>query len=1163
MRNIKLLIGTIAHEANISSESVVRLGEVDPLKVCQKEVHAVRNLLWVLVEIGVLQTEKWEHEFSPNAIPSKAGDFSIPRKSGHLTQDRFIMNRSSVVSTQRAQAICALQGSLQKRRELVGIQTVFPGVSHRSMKVLNWVQDLPTSFSTISRKSDGYTENQKINQDPYARDEYRPSSIMTRTGNCTRTGPVQLQKLIKSVPNDFPCTPSESHSIEVPPHTPTARKSSQTYKPASYPHAVYDISHEQIPLQSADISPVSTVYLEHVSAKIMKISNRLPAITRSFDMFYTEDLPEFPEQLARSQEISDCSRNLTSSTRSAEDRPNIIQSHGEEVIANRDRNTDIPASTDISSVPHEVPSLATKPSLQSGLPKSKILQQPLEPCATTSNPKPTEDISVTESLVPFSRNSTSGTVGGPLAKDDKEIPDHEEPVPHDSGVYERNVSEDGYGDCASESSNNRSLSIVQNGDYTDDHTEDMQLCGNSQLEDSKPCIDLLEHQIQETTPIECMKLTLAAADAGLEFTHDPQYGKFTQGEAVYPQGCGAVSQTSAISSEATAMIRTEKQLPEPLLIDISQLTLPPSPGLPVVEENLIDLLSDPIPIELPPLPAIYPMKKWVITPRDLRSEGYSEAKIFQESLNNSQNLSECCIESVLRGSKLSNVDLACVPLPDSDISSVGLSTLFTTSVHQGTQTDTPIPEEVPTLIKKKSVVSPSSHPAIIPYSPTGSDSTWMGYTFAASQPRKSIGREFSQGILTSTPKKAISMQVSSRISGTGSNGDMVDHPYTHVLPSTESVDDICDRLCILDTEELSDRHPEHHNSDYNISPSNSPLSSQLPVSSERLSSSLITPTNKLLQDRFFTNQPCRPSPALNDRESLWETEEEEEETEEGTNDSHVIRNSTCNSYSPLEKQFRDKRMQEILQNWDQAGVSQPSEEESEYLPDHNAEVKNMEQNEDAEYDTTWDSRSEFSARHAGPFEEPQTPTRQRQKPNNNTLLDLSTPPHLSRPRLPQSPETPYTPLRPRRLFSTAAQFTSSPVESQTSPKPTIQDPKSKALPITPTRMTLTPPPVLSWSLTIGNGSSRKKRNFGPFLKRSIPPPMAKNTCIGTVMPEVTPLRSIELSRTQMSTQMSKSRSRISHAAESTPSIYFTPPSTIQAVGLNSPTELIDLSYGLM
>lgn len=1154
VRNIKLLIGTIAHEANISSESAVRLGEVDPLKVCQKEVRAVRNLLWVLVEIGILQTVQWKNELSPNAIPSKAGDFSTPRTGGHFTRDRFITNQSSM---------------LQKRRESVGIQTVSPGPRHRSMKVYNWVQNLPTSFSTISRTSDGYTENQRINQDPYAREEYRSSSIVTKTSNCTRAKPVQLQKLVQSDPNDFPRTHSEPHGVEVLPHTSTTRRSSQIFKPASYPHAVYDISHEQIPLQSADISPVSTVYLEHVSAKIMKISNRLPPITRPLGMFYTEDLSEVSEQLASNQAASGCSRDLGSSTRSTKDRSNMLQGCAEEVITDRDHNINMPvfiAPTNTASVPREMPNLATTVSLQKrGLDEVKTLQLPLEPHATTSNSESTEGIDMTGASVPFSQDPTSGTIGESLAEDDKEIPDHKGLPPHDCGVYERNESEDGYttssanGDCSAEGFN-RTLSITQEGDCTDDHTEDMQLCGNSQLEDSKPCIDLPEHQNQEATPVECMKPTLTAADVELEFTHDHQYGKFVQCEAMCQQAYGASFQAGAIYAEPTAGMHTKKQLPEPLLVDSAQLTLPSSPGPPVVEENLIDLLSDPIPVGLLSLPAMYPMKKWVVASRDLRSESYSEVKFSPEPLNKSQNLSECYIESVLGGPMLSNADPACVPLPDSDTSSVGLSTFSTTSVHQGTQTDTPIPEGVPALIKEKVVVLSSPHLVTIPNSPTGSDSTWMGYSFAVSQTSKHKGRKLSQGILTSTPKKAKPMQGSSRMSSTGSNGDTAGHPYTRGPPSTESVNDFCDRLSILDTEELSDSRPEHHGSNYNISPPSSPPSVHLSICNRRLSSPLITPPNELLQDRLSIDRHCRLSPAINDRESLWETEEEEEGAGEGKKDSDVYHNLTCSTCSPSDRQFQDKRMQEILQNWDQAGASQPSEEESEYFPDHDSGVKNMEQNEDAEYDTTRGSGSEFSPKRTSPFEEPQTPTPQskpRQK-RNNTTLDLSTPPHLPRPKLPQSPDTPYTPLRPRRLFSTAVQFTP-PVESQTSP---IQDPGSRTLPITPTVMTLTPPPVLSWSLTIGNGAGRRKRNFGSFLKRSVSP-VAGSTSIETVTRKVTPLKSIELSRTQMSTQMSKSKSRIAPTAQSTPSTYFTPPSTFQGLGMNSPIELIDLSYGLM
>ncbi|KAF8445265.1 hypothetical protein BGX38DRAFT_687025 [Terfezia claveryi] len=117
VKNVKLLIGTIAHEANISAEGAARLGEIDPLRVCQKEEDAVRELLWALVKIGILHRIQRNQGLAENVSPTKP--ITLQRSVG---PSGVFVKGTHVIAGESGDALSVLHKSLERRKELAGMQ---------------------------------------------------------------------------------------------------------------------------------------------------------------------------------------------------------------------------------------------------------------------------------------------------------------------------------------------------------------------------------------------------------------------------------------------------------------------------------------------------------------------------------------------------------------------------------------------------------------------------------------------------------------------------------------------------------------------------------------------------------------------------------------------------------------------------------------------------------------------------------------------------------------------------------------------------------------------------------------------------------------------------------------------------------------------------------
>ncbi|KAF8421036.1 hypothetical protein EV426DRAFT_719011 [Tirmania nivea] len=1100
VKNVKLLIGTIAHEANISTESAARLGEIDPLRVCQKDEGAVRELLWALVRIGILHRIQRNQGLAENVSPRKP--LTLHRPVG---ASGVFVKGTRMISRESGNALSVLHKSLERRKELAGTQSVNPRASHGRLKTYNWLEELPNSFSTLSNINDNSTNDLSTAAQPEKQIPAQPTllrvpghTLVSKSMGHASTHSAQPSA---SAPKSSPHPPPRSKTeVMANLQKTTSRKSSQTLKPNSYPHAVYNVSFDEMPTESAEISPVSTVYLEHVSAKIMEISNRiLPVAQMSQFPNHVSEHVVSPKPVSPSQEHS---RTMSESSRPAR----RLKKNSDMSLKKRDKNASFHEQKKDEVVPI-VQTLRSNSFLRTLIPihlenaldhtqdasKNELQLEPASPRSTTHSINKGSEEDET------SRNAVNAGVTMSVHPVVEAIPGTgltEEYQEHDSEMkrgyendlmHETHDPEDYTSDVDQTPTRPSRRDETAEGDVgspvwedeTNDLTVDMQLHRNSQLGDPECSVDGFERsELHAHDSAALLEASLATPLTSNE--------EFFQADPKDEQGHVSISSEHKNSSQAEDVLantdtgvrmNTSHQRREPLLIDVTQLDIPALPVLPSTEGNLIDLLSDPIPMGLSP---ICPKRTWSTAPRDLRSES-REGTIKSPTMNGSNLLQDVFDLSSLPQTTILQAgedSTSSAPLLGSEMSSLGSSNESSLVVHQGTQTEAPptkneshriISDRTPPLSDSLNEVSGSDmqntadkgkHREVdnnsmgrspllddAPVWPTRSDSVLSNYT-----PLRPSGKRFLLAdVFTSTPKRKNSTRKLSL-------DCLMDHDETFEEDEDDLASNAVGNISLLDLntelDELSQVLSEYHMTSHDRSPAQSPSPLRRSVRSGKSSPNMQgtpskpkstptrrpdTPTLKLTPTKLNFNSAS----ALDAASSTWETEDDNLGQEEGEGEKDPERRTTQGSkpseYFPTTEELHKRQMQQmqsIIQNWDQAGSSQPLQdegEESQYIPDDDSnnaaddeDETSHEQDEEAGYTTTSASQFSNGAGLEDVFaDEPETPVlvsrhKQPQKQGDLKLMNLSPPPRLSGFGSSHGVElqTPFTPLRPRRLFST-------------------------------------------------------------------------------------------------------------------------------------------------
>lgn len=1235
VKNVKLLIGTIAHEANISAENAARLGEIDPLRVCQKDEDAVRELLWALVRIGILHRIQRSQGLAENVSPRK--QLTLHRPVG---VSGVFVKGTRVISGERGNALGVLHKSLERRKQLAGMQSVNPRASHGRLKTYNWLEDLPSSFSTLSNINDNSTNDpptaaQPGKQIPSQQTLPKVSGhALVDKSSCHASAHSAQSRA--SAPKSSPRPSPKSAKPQIMPilQKPTSRKSSQTLKPNSYPHAIYNVSFDEMPTESAEISPVSTVYLEHVSARIMEISNRILPVARiSQSPDNVSEHAVTPKPISLSQErlrtVSGSSRTVRRSKTSSD-----------MSLMNQDKNASFHEQKTAEAVPIVQTSLHSNPFLRTLVPihLENALDHAQDASTIELHPAPDSPSSTTHYIEKraeadeTSLNSTNamGAMSAcPMVEAITGTEEYEEHCSEMERGYEDDLMNETHDpddytsdedqtptrpsgrDETSEGPREDDVGSPVWEDETDDLTIDMgpirtrplpitadtQSRGDSQLDGQRYSVAGLEHLEQHShnsaaQPEASLASPLTANEESFQADPDGEQGQVSSSSE---HKNASQAEEAPANADTGVRIDTNNQRPEPLLIDVTQLDIPAPPP---TEGNLIDLLSDPIPIGLSPiLSAIGPTRTWLSAPRDLMSESRDGALRSTNGSNlllDGFDLSSLLQTTVLQAGE----DSACaIPLLESEVSSLGSSSVSSIVVHQGTQTDPSLANISHRIFSDRSLPSPGP-PNEMPgsdmqnaadkrkhrevsmgssallddarASPAQSDSVWSNYS--PLQPdRKKLSLD---GVFTSTPKRKNPTRKPSDPS--------MDHDETYEEDG-DVTSNVVGNISLLDVDTELDELPqglsEYHIASRDRSPTQIPSLLRRSVRSGKESPSLQgtatptrrpdTPTRKLTPTKLSSNSAS----ALDAASSMWETEDDYlgQEGEEDPERPTTQGSNPSENFSTTEELHKRQiqQMQSIIQNWDQAGSSQPlqnGDEESQYIPDDSDNVADDEgetshehDEEEAEYTTTSVSQFSNGAGLEDVFaDEPETPVpvsrhKPSQKKGDSRLLNLSPPPPWSGfgSFHEVEPQTPFTPLRPKKLFSTLvpakshrqekAQGESRSLVLERSPgfKMQEQEVGNRSLPTTfPPTTRLSPTPVLSKSLTLGrhnridNLAHSKPRStslFTPPLSAAsnIGPsiPMNRNANGNTSLPSIHP---------PSTSQMSKINSRKCSIGISTP-----------------------------
>lgn len=983
-----------------------------------------------------------------------------------------------------------------------------------------------------------------------------------------------------------------------------------------------------MPTESAEISPVSTVYLEHVSARIMEISNRiLPVAQISQSPENASEHVVSRKPIALSQE---CPRTVNGSSRTVR----RLKTSSDMSVKKQDKNASfheqkrdevvpfVQTTLRSNSFPRTLVPLHLKIPFDYAQDAGTIELQPAPDSPSSTTPLiekvPKADETNLRSENAGGANSTCPTVEAIMgAWAPEEYEEHGSEMErgygnnlmdetHDPEDYitdeDQTPTQPSGRDETAEDAREDDVGLRVLGDETDDLTADMQSCEGSQLEGLKCSVTELEHPEEHSHDSTASpEASLATPSSANEESFQADTGD-EQGQVSMSSEHKNASQAEQAPANADAGVRiaTNSQQPEPLLIDVPQLDITAPPALPSAEGNLIDLLSDPIPIGLSPiLCAIGPTRTWLSAPRDLGSESRGGMIKSPPTTNDSNVLLDGFdISSPLQTMVLqAGEDLACAaPLLELEVSSLGSSSVSSIVVHQGTQTEASLTKNAShRIISNRSLLLPGCHnemsgsadqeelrevfnnsmesSPLLDVAPARSDPVWSNYPLL--QPN---GKKFSlNDVFTSTPKKNPPRKPSDR------------------SMNNEEVDDVASNLAgnisLLDVDTELDELSEYHISSRGRSPAHSPSPLRREVHSGKGSPRLQgtpskptttptrrpdTPTTKLRSTKLNSDSASDLDAAT----SKWETDDdylgqekddEEEPERPPTQGSNPLENfPTTEELHKMQMQ----QMQSIIQNWDQAGSSQPLQnenEESQYIPDDSDNLADDEEDgtsheQDeaaAEYTTTSGSQFSNGAELEDVFaDEPETPVplsrhKQSQKKGNSRLLNLSPPPPWSGFGSLQEvePQTPFTPLQPKKLFSTPVPAKSQRQEKargesrslvlERSPGLRMQEQEvgNRSLPTTfPPFTRLSPTPVLSKSLTLGrhnrndNFARDKSRSASLFNRPTpLPPSAASNIRPYTPMNQSangnTSLPSIHPPRIS---QMSKINSRKSSISISTP-----------------------------
>jgi len=1231
VKNVKLLIGTIAHEANISVESAARLGEIDPLKVCQKDEDAVRELLWALVRIGILHRIQRSQGLPENLSPRKR--LTLHQPLGVLnTTSRVSIKESCEISGESRNALSILHKSLERRRELAGMQSVNPRTSHGPLKTYNWLEDLPSSFSTLSNINDSTNDPATATQprkQTYSQQTLPKVSRHALAAKSIRRASVHSTQPSVIAPKCPPLPLPKSSKTQTKPtlQKPTSRKSSQTLKPNSYPHAVYHVSFDEMPTESAEISPVSTVYLEHVSARVMEISNRILPVARMSqppDIVLKHVVSPKPVSLPpqeHSRTVSPCGSSRTvmrlkkGSGMSLKTQGNIAAS------ATGQKRGEV--------IPIVQATLCSNSFIQTVVPIP--LENPLDHTqdASTVELQPTPDAPLSAYTMERGAEvdeticnliNAGGTMSARSTVEDISgvTEEYEE---RDSELKQSNLLDETHDTEDYTSDEDQPPTRPSGGDQTAREggahspvwggeagglTADTQLREDSQPVDPRSSVDIVDplerHGHNSAASLEVSLATPLTAN-----------GESSQKNLNVEQDLGSVPNGGKSASHVkenpvnAVGIDASNQQPELLLINVTQSDIPTAPPAPAVAGNLIDLLSDPIPISLPPVLCTTGLaKSWISVPRDLRSEsrdGAIDTPPTRFPSNNSHLLlGGFDLSSPIRSSVLQTSEgPACaVPLPESEVSSFGSSSVSSIVVHQGTQTDASAADggnNSPNGILSSGLLDATekgkhresdnntgSSPLLgdVPVSPARSESPWTTYYSLQPNGKKSpLG-----GVFTSTPKQK---KPTPKYSDPSMNhGEVSDEDKDEVVSNAVGNISLLDADTELD--ELSRELSAYHIASCDRSLVQSPSPLRRSVRSGKGS-----PGMQGTESKLTTTPPRRPdtpttkpnptklnpnsASSLDAASSTWETEDDDLEQKGEEEKAEGLEQPSSKGSNPLEwcsdsptaedlHKRQMQQMQSIIQNWDQAGSSQPLQDKGEfqYIPDDSDNVADDEEDEtfheqgdeEAEYTTTSASQFSNGAGLEDVFaDEPETPVRvarhkQSQKNRDSRQLNLSPPPRWSGFGLfhEAEPQTPFTPLRPRKLFSmpvlgkapeqAKVRRESRSLVLERSPRLQGQEVGNRSLPTTfPPTSSLSPTPVLSKSLNFGRHNRigslvPDKPCPAALFDRPAPPagtstkpstPVNPNTNLGnTSLPPIPPWAS----------HMSKMNSRKSSISTSTP-----------------------------
>ncbi|KAF8477312.1 hypothetical protein BDZ91DRAFT_787883 [Kalaharituber pfeilii] len=1145
VKNIKILIGTIAHEADVGTQTAARLGEIDPLKLCEKDQDAVRELLWVLVGVGKLQLQKKGLRTIPVAP-------APPRFAGPLGSGSFVKEtRLLSTSTGKESVFSDLQKSLQKRRELVGIQTILPRSTDGNVKAYNWVQGLPSTFSETEDSEGSFEDSSAASSTTeYGGSASKSSDVDTMDNSSRKVQP--LAKSAERLRSDKTNRKEISILDKIPLKNDSPSRT-RPLKPRSYPHAIYNIPHKPISAKSAEISPVSTVYLEHVSARIKEISDRLRPIVQVASLPSTrissESSPFSPTRTALP-----CSSQSTSQSRRVAKTENVplnspqplpVATAQLAVIGN-------PIFTAKKPAVDMIDGLRGIQSIHSSI-NGHIDQQTsdaaLDPQLAEMLDDPSmhfEDIEVTKTSAGVPGDVTVTNVRG-LEQDYNEL----------NGAVEETQS---VGEDAEPEFEDDAPKV-----YEDDNTPHSVVISE---------VDISHHPGLATpsnsTSLPCSDGECVETSQRHELTESNQTITETQQAAASDKVHADTTENAAQDMVAmSALSIIDNKSSQSILIDTpTECNLPPVAEIPPPERNLLDLLSDPIPTGiLPEMRPITPLRKWHpmsehepddliliedIPPWKPAVETVEEypTMLIMDSVSQERKEDSACLVPLSHSPFDSLIELSVLNQPP-EAQPTGASTSEDKDkVNNKGDSDTtqddpanPVSEildperqkNLEHILKTNSGQAPLSAPSSP--STAESNSPWTDYTPIIPRISSSLrsvsrkGKKSSmENIFTSTPRQLNSKREVSKGRKSPKEGQYSEDSAYECDGEEETQNSLGeDHLSILDrdtdTEDLSELPKSH------------------PQNSQQMQL-----TVQHCAEHVESTCTQRSQVSLEDLESIWETEDAEEERATSQHSNYSAHDGRKSDSSSI-KELRQQHFHSLSPYYSSSKQAPVTPERSKSRMHHDSDsspeedVNSVLSNSSPLFTKQHNCLSIF--RENEPPETPSPLSKRDQNQIHHQQLHLTPPPRLPSSRLfassrsPAASETPFQSLGPRRLFSTPT------ATSILNGRKTKQG--ERAIHSSPLLMhVLTPPPVRSQPLVLGR-SREKSRQESSFLRRSVTlgqinTSAATGSSSNTVTPENEKLEEYSTPSqlfTRLSTSTLRSRSAI---YGSTPGSFRTAPS---------------------